>query len=92
MARDSRICDNDIRKILIFFSRIILRFGAATLRVVYLSFVEQGIVCPLLFFLVCTVQSQYIGHLHDGVILPLRPESFSFFLSYLNFVIPVRFE
>ena len=32
-----------------------------------------------------------IGHLHDGVILPLRPESFSFFLSYLNFVIPVRF-
>ena len=28
-----------------------------------------------------------IGHLHDGVILLLRPESFSFFLSYLNFVI-----
>ena len=41
MARDSRICDNDMRKILIFFfSRIILRFGAATPRVVYLSFVE----------------------------------------------------
>ena len=33
-----------------------------------------------------------IGHLHDGVILLLRPESFSFFLSYLNFVIPVRFK
>ena len=33
-----------------------------------------------------------IGHLHDGVILLLRPESFSFFLSSLNFVIPVRFE
>ena len=32
-----------------------------------------------------------IGHLHNGVILLLRPESFSFFLSYLNFVIPVRF-
>ena len=31
-----------------------------------------------------------IGHLHDGVILLLRPESFSFFLSYLNLVIPVR--
>ena len=28
-----------------------------------------------------------IGHLHDGVILLLRPESFSFFLSYLNFVL-----
>ena len=33
-----------------------------------------------------------IGRLHDGVILLLLPESFSFFLSYLNFVIPVRFE
>ena len=31
-----------------------------------------------------------IGHLHDGIILLLRPESFSFFLSYLNLVIPVR--
>ena len=35
MARDSRICDNDMRKIL-----IILRFGAATPSVVYLSLVE----------------------------------------------------
>ena len=34
----------------------------------------------------------WIGHLHDGVILLLRPESFSFFLSYLNLVIPVRFK
>ena len=25
-----------------------------------------------------------VGHLHDGVILLLRPESFSFLLSYLN--------
>ena len=33
-----------------------------------------------------------IGRLHDGVILLLRPESFSFFLSYFNLVIPVRFE
>ena len=33
-----------------------------------------------------------IGHLHDGVILLLRLESFSFFLSYLNFVIPVWFK
>ena len=33
-----------------------------------------------------------IGHLHDGVILLLRPESFPFFLSYLNFVIPVRLK
>ena len=31
-------------------------------------------------------------HLHDGVILLLRPESFTFFLSYLNLVIPVRFK
>ena len=30
-------------------------------------------------------------HLHDGVILLLRPESFMFFLSYLNLVIPARF-
>ena len=33
-----------------------------------------------------------IGHLHDDVILLLRPESFSFFLSYFNLVIPVRFR
>ena len=33
-----------------------------------------------------------IGHLHDGVILLPRLESFSFFLSYLNFVIPVWFK
>ena len=32
-----------------------------------------------------------VGHLHDGVILLLRPESFSFSLSYLNFVMTVRF-
>ena len=29
-----------------------------------------------------------IGHLHNDVILLLRPESFSFFLSYLHLVIP----
>ena len=33
-----------------------------------------------------------IGHLDDDVILLLGPESFWFFLSYLNFAIPVRFE
>ena len=33
-----------------------------------------------------------IGRSHDGVILLLRPESFSFFLSYSNLVIPARFE
>ena len=33
-----------------------------------------------------------MDHLHDGVILLLRPESFSFFLSYLNSVIPMRFK
>ena len=33
-----------------------------------------------------------VGHLHDGVTLLLRPEYFLFFLSYLNFVIRVRFE
>ena len=36
--------------------------------------------------------SAIIGHLHDGVILLLRPEAFSFFRSYLNSVIPVRFK
>ena len=30
-------------------------------------------------------------HLHDGVILLLRPESFTFFLSYLLMAIPARF-
>ena len=30
----------------------------------------------------------FLGRLHDGVILLLWPESFSLFLSYLNFVIP----
>ena len=39
MARDSRICDNDIEKDFDFF-HVILRFGAATPRVVYLSFVK----------------------------------------------------
>ena len=44
------------------------------------------------------IMAQYfnaMGHLHGGVILILRPESFSLFLSHLNFVImaiPVRFE
>ena len=33
-----------------------------------------------------------LGHLHDGVILLLRPESLSFFLLYLNLVIPARFK
>ena len=33
-----------------------------------------------------------IGHLHDGVILLLGPESLSFFFSYLNLVIPARFN
>ena len=32
-----------------------------------------------------------IGHLRDGLLLLLRPESFSFLLSYLNLVIPARF-
>ena len=31
------------------------------------------------------------GHLHDDVFL-LRPEFTSFFLSYLNLVIPVRLK
>ena len=34
----------------------------------------------------------FLFHLHDGVILLLRPESFSFFFSYLNLVIPGRFK
>ena len=33
-----------------------------------------------------------IGHLHDGVILLLRRESFSFFRSSLNLVIPEWFK
>ena len=45
-----------------------------------------------------TFMEQYVlsilarGHLHDGVILLLRPESFSFFLSNLNLVIPARLK
>ena len=39
---------------------------------------------------ICSLHILAIGNLHDGVILLLRPESFSFFLSYLNLVIPVR--
>ena len=31
-------------------------------------------------------------HFHDGVILLLRPESITFFLSYLNLVIPARIK
>ena len=38
------------------------------------------------YFYICEV-----GHLHDGVILLLRPESFSFSLSYLNLVMTLRF-
>ena len=33
-----------------------------------------------------------MGHLHDGVILLPWPESFSFFLWYLNLIIPARFK
>ena len=33
-----------------------------------------------------------IGHLHDGIILLLRPQSFLFFHSYSNLVVPARFE
>ena len=38
------------------------------------------------YFCICAA-----GHLHDGVVLLLRPESFSFFLSYLNFVMTLKF-
>ena len=33
-----------------------------------------------------------VGHLHNSVLLLLRPEYFLFFLSYLNLEIPVRFR
>ena len=33
-----------------------------------------------------------MGHLHDDVSLLLRPEFISFFLSYLNLVVLVRFK
>ena len=33
-----------------------------------------------------------LDNLHDGLILLLRPESFTFFLSYLNLVIPARIK
>ena len=48
----------------------------------------SGIACILVtfsFFLI-------IGHLHDGIILLLRPEFFWVFFSYLNLVVPVRFK
>ena len=40
----------------------------------------------------CGLDFNEIGHLQDGVILLLRPESFSFFFSYLNLVMPARFK
>ena len=46
-------------------------------------------------FLVCnhlTRRLCRLGHLHDGVILELRPESLTIFLSYVNLVIPTRFK
>ena len=46
--------------------------------------------CPVVVF-DKSIAISIIGHLHDGVILLLRPESFSFFFSYLNLVIPARF-
>ena len=53
----------------------------------FISYAEKEIsLGPIPFF------SAIIGHLHDGVILLLWPESFSFFLSYLNSVIPVTFK
>ena len=33
-----------------------------------------------------------IGHLHDDLFLQIRPEFTSFFLSYLNLVIPARLK
>ena len=33
-----------------------------------------------------------MGHLHDDVLLLLRPEFTSFSLSYLNLEVPVRFK
>ena len=35
---------------------------------------------------------EIIGHLNNGVILLLQPESFSLLFSYLNLVVPVRIK
>ena len=43
-------------------------------------------------FTVITTIGDKIGQLHDDVILLPRPQSFSFFLSYLNLVTPARFK
>ena len=53
-----------------------------------------GVILPLLMLL-RRIKSYYtrpIGHLHNGVILLLRPEFFSFFFSHLKLVAPVRFK
>ena len=59
-----------------------------------LGFLLRIVFC--LFLIMCknflSFENFEIGHLHDGVNLLLRSVFFSFFLSYLNFVIPVRFE
>ena len=54
MARDSRICDNDKRKILIFFPRNPTFWGCDSEG---RKFIAPGIVYKLLFFSVGTVQS-----------------------------------
>ena len=43
-----------------------------------------------LYFLRNILLFSQIGHLHDDVILLLRPECFSLFLSYLNFRNPAK--
>ena len=42
--------------------------------------------------IVCRILLARYRHLHDDVILLLRPESFSFFFPYSNLLIPVRFQ
>ena len=49
----------------------------------------------LLSLLLISVQyddDNAIGYLHVGVILLLRPESFSSFFSYLDLMLPARFK
>ena len=51
---------------------------------------KQSTSISLYTILFLNERDKIIGHLHDGVILLLRPEFFSFFLSHLNLVIPAR--
>ena len=54
--------------------------------------VSNYFLASLNFFIRPSFRNCIIGHVHDGVILLLRPKFFLFSFSYLNLVIPARFK